>query len=104
MLTNGLVFYALDQWCAKTLAKCLTYINIGTVCVTDARSKVQFRAFQNILPTLSPWKRLTIMALNHGKENIRPCLNCNSNECNHWLSTQGMSTLLHFPINPIYHP
>ncbi|GFT31778.1 hypothetical protein NPIL_657691 [Nephila pilipes] len=34
-LTNGDVSYALDQWCAKTLAKCLTYINIGTVCVTD---------------------------------------------------------------------
>ncbi|GFT51566.1 hypothetical protein NPIL_113331 [Nephila pilipes] len=44
-LTNGVVSYASNQWCVKTLTKCLTYIDIGTVCVTDARSKVQFRAF-----------------------------------------------------------
>ncbi|GFT83586.1 uncharacterized protein NPIL_106641 [Nephila pilipes] len=39
-LTNGVVSYASNQWCVKTLSKCLTYIHIGTVCVTDARSKV----------------------------------------------------------------
>ncbi|GFU28381.1 hypothetical protein NPIL_173211 [Nephila pilipes] len=81
MLTNGVVSYALDQRCPNTLSKCLTYINIGTVCVTDARSEVQFRAFQNSLPTLSPWKRLTIVTLNYGKEDIDPCSYCNRKEC-----------------------
>ncbi|GFU03162.1 hypothetical protein NPIL_478961 [Nephila pilipes] len=64
---------------------------------------MQFRAFQNSLPTLSPWKRLTIVTLNHGKEDMAPCPYCNLNECHPWLATQGLSTLLHFPINPIHH-
>ncbi|GFU48209.1 hypothetical protein NPIL_217551 [Nephila pilipes] len=102
-LTNGVVSYASNQWCVKTLTKCLTYIDIGTVCVTDARSKLQFRAFQNNLPILSPWKRLTLVTLNHGKEEQGSCPYCNRNECHRWLATQGMSTLLHFPIHPIYH-
>ncbi|GFT07051.1 hypothetical protein NPIL_520301 [Nephila pilipes] len=102
-LTIGVVSYVLDQCCAKTLSKCRTYINIGTVCVTDARSKVQFRAFQNSLPILAPWKRLTIVTLSHGKEENGPCPYCNRNECHRWQATQGMSTLLHFPIHPIYH-
>ncbi|GFT97289.1 hypothetical protein NPIL_267971 [Nephila pilipes] len=102
-LTNGVVSYASNQWCVKTLTKCLTYIDIGTVCVTDARSKVQFPAFQNCLPILSPWKRLTLVTLNHGKEEQGSCSYCNRNECHRWLATQGMSTLLHFPIYPIYH-
>ncbi|GFT85337.1 hypothetical protein NPIL_70361 [Nephila pilipes] len=102
-LTNGVVSYASNQWCVKTLTKCLTYIDIDTVCVTDARSKVQFRAFQNSLPILSPWKRLTLVTLNHGKEEQGSCPYCNRNECYRWLATQGMSTLLHFPIHPIYH-
>ncbi|GFT68878.1 hypothetical protein NPIL_626261 [Nephila pilipes] len=102
-LTNGVVSYASNQWCVKTLTKCLTYIDIGTVCVTDARSKLQFRAFQNSLPILSPWKRLTLVMPIHGKEEQGSCPYCNRNECHHWLATQGMSTLLHFPIHPIYH-
>ncbi|GFU51075.1 hypothetical protein NPIL_29271 [Nephila pilipes] len=102
-LTNGAVSYALDQWCANTLSKCLTFINIGTVCVIDARSKVQFRAFQNSLPTLSPWQRLTIVTLNHLKEDMGPCPYCYRNECHRWLATQGMSTLPHFSIYPIHH-
>ncbi|GFS83361.1 hypothetical protein NPIL_619121 [Nephila pilipes] len=102
-LTNGVVSYASIQWCVKNLSKRLTYINIGTVCVTDARSKVQFRAFQNSLPILSPWKRLTLVTLNHGKEEHGSCPYLNRNECHRWLATQGMSTLLHFPIHPIYH-
>ncbi|GFT77689.1 hypothetical protein NPIL_628251 [Nephila pilipes] len=36
-LTNGVASYALDKFCAKTLSKCLTYINIDTVRVTDPR-------------------------------------------------------------------
>ncbi|GFT75019.1 hypothetical protein NPIL_123081 [Nephila pilipes] len=80
-LTNGVVSYASNQWCVKTLTKCLTYIDIGTVCVTDARSKLQFRAFQNSLPILSPWKRITLVTLNHGKEEQGSCPYCNRNEC-----------------------
>ncbi|GFS53456.1 hypothetical protein NPIL_44441 [Nephila pilipes] len=102
-LTNGVVSYASNQWCVKILSKCLTYINIGTVCVTEDRSKVQFRAFQNSLPSLSPWMLLTLVMLNHGKEENGPCPYCSRNECHRWLATQSMSTLLHFLIYPIYH-
>ncbi|GFT89800.1 hypothetical protein NPIL_681721 [Nephila pilipes] len=54
MLTKNVVSYALNQWCPKTLSKCLHCVNIGTVCVTDARSKLQFRVLQNSSPTISP--------------------------------------------------
>ncbi|GFS29242.1 hypothetical protein NPIL_123261 [Nephila pilipes] len=86
-LTIGVVSYVLNQWCAKNLSRGLTFINIGTVCVTDARSKVQFRAFQNSLPSLSPWKRIAIGTLNHG--DIGPCPNCNRTVCHCWLAIKA---------------
>ncbi|GFU45019.1 hypothetical protein NPIL_440171 [Nephila pilipes] len=100
MLIYIFVSYALNQGCPKTLSKCLHYANIGTVCVTDARSKAQFRGFQNSLPTIFPLKRITIVTLNRGDEDFGMCPYCNHKECHRWLATQGMSTVLHFPINP----
>ncbi|GFT02384.1 hypothetical protein NPIL_153621 [Nephila pilipes] len=55
-LTNSVVSYASNQWCVKTLTKCLTYIYIVGLCHHLINSN--FRPFKTVY-LLSPWKRLT---------------------------------------------
>ncbi|GFX14476.1 hypothetical protein TNCV_1616591 [Trichonephila clavipes] len=45
-LTNGVVSYALDRVCPNQLFQSLHYLNVGTIYVTDPRSKDAFKDIQ----------------------------------------------------------
>ncbi|GFS86587.1 hypothetical protein TNCV_903411 [Trichonephila clavipes] len=44
--TNGAVSYAMHRVCPNQLFPSLHYLNVGTICVTDQRSKNEFKVIQ----------------------------------------------------------
>ncbi|GFX74695.1 hypothetical protein TNCV_3121251 [Trichonephila clavipes] len=64
-LTNGVVSYTLDLGCPNKLFKYLHYLNIGTICVTDQRSKHEFKEIQASWSSSSPFKHTPVRLLNH---------------------------------------
>ncbi|GFW02608.1 hypothetical protein TNCV_2456221 [Trichonephila clavipes] len=63
-LTNGVVLYAMDRECPNELFKFLHYLNVGTICVTDQRSKQTFKEIQASWSSSSQFKRTPVMLLN----------------------------------------
>ncbi|GFU38275.1 hypothetical protein TNCV_2432741 [Trichonephila clavipes] len=100
-LTNGVVSYALDRGCPNKLFKYLHYLNVGTICVTDQRSKYEFKDIQASWSSPSPFKRNPVMLLN--PREMGECPFCNQMQCHRWIAVQGMFAILHHPMNPIFH-
>ncbi|GFR15153.1 hypothetical protein TNCT_284151 [Trichonephila clavata] len=55
-LTNGVVSYASDRVGANELFNSLHYLNVGTLCMTDSRSKEEFKDIQAKWSAFSPFK------------------------------------------------
>ncbi|GFV68103.1 hypothetical protein TNCV_1873851 [Trichonephila clavipes] len=99
-LTNGVVSYALDRGCPNKLFKYLHYLNAGTICVTDQRSKHEFKEIQASWSSSSPFKRTPVMLLNQRESG--ECPFCNQTQCHRWIAMQSMCAILHQPINLIF--
>ncbi|GFY12068.1 uncharacterized protein TNCV_4975681 [Trichonephila clavipes] len=100
-LTNGVVSYALDRVCPNQLFQSLHYLNVGTICVTDPRSKDAFKDIQASWNSSSLFKRIPIMLLN--PQDMGECPFCNQTQRHRWIAIQGMCAILHHPIHPIFH-
>ncbi|GFX80648.1 hypothetical protein TNCV_499151 [Trichonephila clavipes] len=100
-LTNGVVSYALDRVCPNQLFQSLHYLNVGTICVTDPRSKDAFKDIQASWSFSSPFKRIPVMLLN--PQDMGECPFCNQTQCHRWIAMQGMCAILHHPIHPNFH-
>lgn len=100
-LTNGVVSYASDRVEAHKVFNSLHYLNVGTLCVTDSRSKQDFKDIQAKWSAFSPFKRIPVMLL---KSHARgECPFCHQTQCHRWIAVQGMCSILHQPLNPIFH-
>ncbi|GFX42127.1 hypothetical protein TNCV_2135421 [Trichonephila clavipes] len=100
-LTNGVVSYGLDRVCPNQLFQSLHYLNFGTICVTDPRSKDAFKDIQVSWSSSNPFKRIPVMLLNPQK--MGECTFCYQTQCHRLIAVQGMCAILRHSLHPLFH-
>ncbi|GFX56585.1 hypothetical protein TNCV_5035041 [Trichonephila clavipes] len=93
----------MDRQCPHELFKCLHYLHVGTICVTDQHSKQTFKDIQASWSSSSSFKRNPVMLLNSNGRELGQYPICNQTTCHRWIAVQDMCAILPQPINPIFH-